>query len=92
MNEIPEEVDAIPVGVWRDDACLKMKVPWSGNPALDAIIREGRRLDFMEKAWCAFNDDPTTKDGSHPSTDPAFVGHIAQLTREWAYGQCPMYQ
>jgi hypothetical protein len=34
----------------RQYAAIKLRVPWSGDPDIDAMIRESRRADFAEKA------------------------------------------
>jgi hypothetical protein len=34
----------------RQYAAIKLKVPRSGDPDIDAMIRESRRADFAEKA------------------------------------------
>jgi hypothetical protein len=38
-------------------AAIKLKVPLSGDPELDAIIREGRRADFVEQVSVALIGD-----------------------------------
>jgi hypothetical protein len=38
-------------------AAIKLRVPRSGDPDLDAMIRESRRADFAEKSLIEFASD-----------------------------------
>ena len=42
----------------RKHACIALRVPETGDPELDALIREARRMDFAQAAMQALMQNP----------------------------------
>lgn len=68
-----------------DEACLKLKVPNTGRPWLDAIIEEGRRLDTLQAVFCGLNEKPKNAEHSAHQSDEYLVSRLIQAARQQMY-------
>jgi len=60
----------------KAQAAIALKVPMSGIPELDAMIRESRRLDMATAAMQGIIADPNV-DGSNHDTYAEFMAALA---------------
>jgi hypothetical protein len=67
------------------DACISLKVPLTGKPWLNKLIRASRRLDLLQAAVPNCNPKLKTVEGSAISQDPHFWHRFTHAAEAYGY-------